>query len=349
MYERIAEIAKNIARLEEEKKQAAEALRSHEEEIYPDALERKLLRKVESMEISSSIAAVDGGLLAQEFHGLDLVVTRAIAVLFEYKDSKRISHKYFPSAIAQPDVDALEYLDAHEFLWYKSLLRLRKELSTAREAVEKFKPEYMLLDGSVVPQISDKPSEDSEIRCLYDEVIGEYKRLYKAADLHNCTIVGVIKDSRGKRFIEIIRKYLGAEGENLGKAHDTGFLNFLLREGERTFAFRYAGTIKEHQVLKDLNDWSSKVSAFYLKASEADRPMRVEFIEGKKSFDEIASLIFTLSKISKNYAYPAILIEADMRAALDHGELDRVYGELVAKTGLRTSTMKLRRDSRPFR
>jgi hypothetical protein len=91
------------------------------------------------------------------------------------------------------------------------------------------------------------------------------------------------------------------------------------------------------------------VDAFYLKASEGDRPMRVEFVEGKRRFDEIASLVFSLSRISKNYAYPAILIEADMRAALDQAELDRVYGEIVAKTGLRSSLMKLRRDSRPFR
>jgi len=349
MYERIAEIAGNIARLEEKRRKAAGELRARDEEIFPDALERKLVREVKPIDVNASVVAVDGGLLAQEFHGLDLVITRAVAVLFEYKNSKRVSHKYHPSALAEPEVDALEYLETHEFMWYKSLVRLKKELSVSREALEKFKPDFLFMDGSVVPQISDKPAEDSEVRGLYEQVIGEYKRFYKSADLNNCTIVGVIKDSRGRRFIDIMKKYLGSEGETLGKTHDTGFLDFLLKEGERTFTFRYSGSQKEHQVLKDLNDWSNRINAFYLKAVEGDRPLRVEFIEGKKSFDEIASLVFTLSRINKNYAYPAILIEADMRAALDQNELDRVYGELVAKTGLRSSVMKLRRDSRPFR
>ncbi|MFH1448334.1 MAG: DNA double-strand break repair nuclease NurA [Candidatus Micrarchaeota archaeon] len=347
MYERIAEIARDIATFEQEKKCLAEELRKKDDGVFHDALERNLVRKVKTKGVNATVGAVDGGLLAQEFHGIDLVLARAVAVLFEYKDSKLVSHRYHPGPIVSPDVDALSYLETHEFMWYKSLFRLKKELDIATEAIEKFKPEYMFLDGSIVPQISDKPSEDSEIRGLYDDIIKRYKELYKCADISGCCLVGIIKDSRGKRFIEILRKHL-EEGQ-LGRTHDTGFLNFLLRSGERTFTFRYSSSVKEHQVLKDLNDWSSRVDAFYLKAIEGDRPLRVEFIEGEKSFDEIASIVFDLSRISKNYAYPAVLIEADMRAALDRGELDRVYGELVAKTGLRSSTMKLRRDSRPFR
>ncbi len=348
MYERIAEIARNIARSEKEKKELADEMRVQQEEVYPDALERKLIRKISSKKVNCSVGAVDGGLLAHEFHGIDLVIARAVAVVFEYVNSERKSHKYYPGAIVQPDVDALGYLDTHEFMWYKSLFRLSKELQVAIEAIEKYKPEYMFMDGSVVPQISDKPSEDSDIRGLYTEVITQYKKLYKAADLCECSLVGVIKDSRGKRFIDILKKHLGHEN-GLGKTHDTGFLNFLLKEEERSFTFRYSSSVKEHQVLKDLNDWSSRINAFYLKAVEGDRPLRIEFIEGKKSFDEIASVVFTLSRINKNYAYPAVLIEADMRAALDRGEIDRVYGELITRTGLRSSTMRLRRDSRPFR
>ncbi|MFH1470394.1 MAG: DNA double-strand break repair nuclease NurA [Candidatus Micrarchaeota archaeon] len=349
MYERITEIAKRIAETEESERRVAELLRARDVEIFPDALERRLTREVKPGEVNGLVGAVDGGLLAQEFHGIDLVVTRAVGVVFGYEDSKRVSHKYYPRALVAPEVYADEYLETHEFLWYKSLLRLRGELSTARGMIEKLTPQFMLMDGSVVPQITDKPGEGSAIRGLYLEVIEEYKNLYKAADLNNCSLVGVIKDSRGKRFVEIMRRYLGKEGEILGKAHDTGFLDFLLKEGERTFTFRYSSTEKEHQVLKDLNDWGARVDAFYLKAVEGDRPLRVEFLEGKRKFEEIASLVYTLSRINKNYAYPAVLIEADLRAALDQNEIDRVYGELVTKTGMRSSLRKLRRDSRPFR
>jgi hypothetical protein len=43
------------------------------------------------------------------------------------------------------------------------------------------------------------------------------------------------------------------------------------------------------------------------------------------------------------------LIEADMRAAMDRLEIDRAYGNLLLKAGMRSSILKLRRDMRPFR
>jgi len=350
MHRSLAEIVDSIKELEERREVLARKLREEGREVYPDALEKGLIHRVEPVELSCSVAAVDGGLAAQEFHGFDLVLTRAVSVIFEYKNSKKASHTYYPSRIPEADSDALTALDSHEFTWHKSLMRLIKEIEVASETVEKHKPSCILLDGSIVPQISDKPSEDSPVRPLYNRLLEGYKKLYSLCEEKECQLIGVIKDSRGKRFIEILEKTLPAgERGTLATSHDTSFLHFLLNEGERTFEFHYSSAEREHQVLKDLGEWGAKIHAFYLKPVKDDRPLRVEFLKTKKDAGEVASLIYSLSRINQKYAYPAILIEADLRAAMDRSEIERACRNLLLRAGRRVSFLPLRRDSRPFR
>jgi hypothetical protein len=350
MHESLAKLIDNIKELEEKRAELANKLREEGREVYPEALEKNLIHKVEPVELNCKLAAVDGGLAAQEFHGFDLVLTRALSVIFEYKNSKKISHSYYPSRIPEAEPDALTALDSHEFTWHKSLTRLRKEIEVASETVEKHSPSCILLDGSIVPQISDKPSEDSPVRPLYNELLKKYDKLYSLCEERQCQLIGVIKDSRGKRFIEILGKTLPeSERKVLATSHDTSFLHFLLKEGERTFEFHYSSAEREHQVLKDLGSWSAKMNALYLKPVKDDRPLRVEFLKIKKDAGEVASLIYSLSAINQKYAYPAILIEADMRAAMDRSEIERTCRNLLLRAGRRVSFLPLRRDSRPFR
>ncbi|MBI4399660.1 DNA double-strand break repair nuclease NurA [Candidatus Micrarchaeota archaeon] len=347
--EKLFEIANRIAKLEEERKSLAQTLRNQEFTLA-DSLEKDLFCKAQKIPLNCDVGAVDGGLLAQEFHGFDLLLVRAVGVVFKYQDSTVKSYKYHPHAIVEPELDTLSALDSHDFLVHKGLTRLKKELSTAIELVEKHLPNYLLLDGSIAPQISDKPGEDSELRSLYNEVIHKFIQLYSTCEKNNVTLIGIIKDSRAKRFIESLSNVLNAADTSiLSQSNDTSFINFLLNEGERTFAFSYTKDTKNHQALKELRDWGSKINVFYLKPVINDRPLRVEFLVGAKTYDEIASLVYTLSGINKSYAYPAILIEADLRAALDRREMDRVYRQLFTRTGMRSSVMKLRRDNRPFR
>ena len=78
-----------------------------------------------------------------------------------------------------------------------------------------------------------------------------------------------------------------------------------------------------------------------------DRPLRVEFLEGEKKYGEIIGVIASLSKINRNYAYPAVLIDADLRAAMDPLELERAKRSLSLFAG--PELLQLRRNSRPFR
>jgi len=349
MHDKLVELVNRMDELERGRAELARKLREDGREVYPEALEKGLIHKVEPTELNCRVAAVDGGLGAQEFHGFDLVLTRAVSVIFDYKNSKKISHSYHPSRLPEAEPDALTALDSHEFTWHKSLARLKKEVETASETVEKFKPDYLLLDGSIVPQISDKPSEGSSVRPLYDSLLGCYNTLYSKCVKQNCQLIGVIKDSRGKRFIEILEKILGEEGEILKTSNDTSFLHFLLNEGERVFEFHYSSPEREHQVLKDLREWGASIHAFYIKPVKNDRPLRVEFLKADRTASQVASLIYSLSRINQKYAYPAILIEADMRAALERDEVERACQNLLLRAGRRVSFLPLRSNSRPFR
>src|SRR3989344_4913523 len=272
------EIAESIRGLEAERRKLAGELRGSDGH-YAHALEKELVYSIEERAPEGGVCAVDGGLLAQEFYGFDLLLGRAVAVNFEYADGKLGKYRYHPSSSPEPIANALGGLDLREFAWHQSLFRLEQELRLAAEALEKFRPSYLLLDGSVAPQIADKPSGTSELRELYDLVIASYKKLYELAQANKCALVGVIKDSRGKRFMEIVGKG-SADVEGLKSTTDTSFLHHLLRERERTFAFHYVSTPKNDPVLNDLGEWAGRVLAFYLRPTEGDRPLRVEFFEG---------------------------------------------------------------------
>jgi len=171
--------------------------------------------------------------------------------------------------------------------------------------------------------------------------------LYSEAQAAGCEVVGVIKDSRGKRFMELLEKEAGEFRDTAACSSDTSFLQFLLEKGERTVCFPYSSGASKHKVLKDFGEFGSRISVFYTKPGKEDRPLRVEFLGGVEKVEKISETVFSLSAINEKYSYPAVLIEADLRAALNPIELDRAYAELFMQSN--SSLLKLRRDSRPFR
>lgn len=375
MLDGLSEIAEKIKSTEDSRRELARRLRFNSGKIeYPEILERELVIPVQRIPVEGKIAAVDSGIVGEELHGFNFLLQRSVGAVFTYADSKVTSHNYFPAALPAMQYDMRSGLDSHDVMWHKSLCRLKGELTCAAELVKKHSPAAMLMDGSIAPLLSDKPSEESEIRPLYDEVVLAYKSLYEASWKGNCVLMGVIKDSRSKRFIEMIQKHAsaitdspqagstiaaqaGAGAQPAGASNeqgflhtsDTNFLHFMLEAGERTCAFPYSSAPAKHQVLKDLGNWAEKILSFYIKPVKDDRPLRVEFLSGQKTFSEVASLAHSLSCAHKAYAYPAVLIEADLRAALDGDEFERAYGRLFSKLGRSSSLMRLRRNSRPFR
>lgn len=331
--------ASHISEMQKLMAESAKVLRSSTHH-FNDALEKELTHSVAAISIDGSICAVDGGLLFEEMFGIDLVMGRAVSVNFDYSGSKLVKNKCFPSAFPEATYDLQIGLDEHEILQYNSLFRLDLEISNAIESVKHFKPKAILIDGSIVPLGCDRPSNDSKVFSKYEGLIKKYLELYELCSKNRTMLIGVIKDSRGRRFMDSVRFIVPNDFS------DALFLNHLLKEKERTYAMRYSPIPSKHAVLKDLGNYADNICVFYMKCFGSDRPMRVEFLGGANATaDTVASLILSLSAINKSYAYPAVLIEADLRAAMNPIDLERVKKSLMTFSGIQP----LKRNSRPFR
>lgn len=324
----------------------------------PDLLEEKLIFPMEKAVLDCSIAGVDSGFVDKDLFAFDLVLIRAVGALFNYKQGRLGKAEYFPQFYSFPEPSLSETgLEADEFQCSKSIQRLLKEVDTAIQMIERFSPDYCFLDGSIVPQYADKPRKGSKIKNSYHEMLGKFQLLYKVAEEKGCELIACVEDSRGSRFRQILQENLLANQRNLAQklegCYDAIILDYLLKEGERSFAFSYTASTKEHPILMDFDEkWSKSVRAFYLKPVAFDRPLRVEFLHanGKNisgHASKIASIVFAQSCMHREYAYPAILIEADLHAKLKHGEIEIVYDKILNKLG-KGFKLRLRRDYRPF-
>jgi hypothetical protein len=341
MLEQLKMAASHIREIEESRAQAAARVRE-EAQLPKSALEPEFILPLNTKRrMGGKVCAVDGGILSYEMHGADLLIAKAVASTFGYSGGELGSHSYFPNAFPQPEYRVETGLDERELLWHKSIVRLELEVKSAAGAAKKEKPAYLLLDGSLCPLPSDRPSEESRLFPKYLELLNLYKELYSYCSEAGVVLAGVIKDSRSRRFVEMLPP---GSGE---RSSDTVFLNHMLREGERTFAFRYSDSPQKNHVLREMGKWGEKVCALYAKPVAGDRPVRVEFLDGQAGYSETADAISSLCAINRNYAYPSVLIDADLRAMMDPAELERAKKSLSLFAG--PSLLDLKRNSRPFR
>jgi hypothetical protein len=331
----LSEVADAIKSSEEKIRKIAKEIRKNNSHSIKGALENKLFLPVKTEKIDYSVCAVDGGLLSERFHGSDITMGKAVAVLFGYSGSKLFSCRYLPRKFPSPVFDAKLGLDEHESQVNLSLFRLSMEIRTSLVAIRKFSPKVLLLDGSLLPLPTDTPGKESTLFPEYSKLLGLHGELYEACR-GKCSLIGVIKDTRSRRLV----KELGIGGENTS---DSQFVNFLLKKGERTCIFPYAR--EDTPVTKALKK-SGEVYSFYIKPSDSDLPLRIEFVNDNNA-EKIPEIINSLSNISESYAYPASLIEADLCAAMDPMEMEKVKNELSSLLG--SSLKPLRRSSRPFR
>jgi hypothetical protein len=326
------------------------------DKVSPNGVEKFVLN-IESKNFSGDIAGVDSGFVSKRLNFVELLLLKIGGVVFSFEDSVLKKAAYFPSPVLLPKPILLKnFLEADEESQSISFERLKCEVENSIQIIEKYSPKYLFVDGSIVPQYQDKPRTDSILNKDYVSIIDLFEKFYSVAEKNNCTIISTVEDSRGKRFIQILESLLNKndnsldlENINFSNFSDSLFLDHFLKLKERTFCFKYTSDISKHAILKDYKkEWSENIFVFYLKASDFDLPLRIEFISKKEPFElvnEIASIVFSLSSIHKEYSYPSVLIEADLRARLNEQEINTVFNRLVDKLG---SKVKLRRNSRPF-
>lgn len=325
--------------------------------LSPNGLETIAL-KVEKSPVSGTVAGVDSGFVSKKLSFLDLVLIKTTGVIFSYKEGQLIKSEYHPAPFSFPLPLLLRSgLEKDEEAQSVSLLRLEQEVSCSIEIIKKFKPNFLFIDGSIVPQYQDKPRKESEVNDDYESIVKLFQKLYRVAEEQATTLVACVEDSRGTRFRQILQEEIlplnnsKIDSNLLNSAFDASLLDYYLGEGERTFAFPYTNKIDSHAILKDYSlEWAKSIFVFYIKASKFDKPLRVEFICKDKSnlaalAKEISKIVFSLSSLHREYSFPSVLIEADLRAGLSEQEISVVYDRLVDELG---GKIRMRRSNRPF-
>ncbi len=318
------------------------------------------------------IAGVDGGLVRRQFRSMDLILTRGIAVVFQFGPKAGPTVDFFPDAFPEPAIQpVISPLSSIELDQLASLERIATELRVTISVLDEFEPDIILLDGSLFHHPRDRPPRGSEVHEKFQETMALYRQLYNTTQKKRTTLVGIVKDSRSTRVVNILGEILphiirdptafemmqGVDYRWLLKiSRDCDLLNTFLEEGERTFAFRYSSEILQspNSLADNLAAWASSIWVTYLKTARDDTPLRIEILGRKnddepiKHLDKTLSAILPISCQHAEYGLPTPIVEADTRARISNTETRLIMDRLLALSGLTYSSLEKRRSRNPF-
>ncbi|MHA1404119.1 MAG: DNA double-strand break repair nuclease NurA [Candidatus Helarchaeota archaeon] len=341
--------------------------------VHDELGETVLVHKVNPTNLTGlTVAGVDGGLISKSLHNFDLVLTRAVACIFHFQKNRPVV-QYITSESPRP---LLHYnfkpYSRTETDLFATLERIKCEIKLAQSIFNNATPEAILLDGSILPLPSDRPSSlnNPQLYRKYETLIKEFESLYDLCLTHKTILAGCIKDTRSSRLVKFLGKIipnLFHHKDNLNVdlnkifeldyrkvielLRDTDFLSTFLEVGERTAVMNYFEN--KAPIYKDLDPYfADRLKLFYLKTVEYDIPMRVEVLTLNstplKTIRKISSILYPLSSYHSKYGVPTVLIEADARAKLNENDLELIYDMLYDSVPGSIKLLKLRRYRRPF-
>lgn len=364
LIELTEEFSKRIIEIENQRKKLGDFIREvNSSTVLPlgkEIFEEKIIHTMEKAGTDDmKIAGVDGGLVKHSLHGIDLMLLRAVGVLFYYKNNRLSKVDYHPDAFPSPIPKIIfDPLTNLEFEINSNYERQLIEVNNARELIEKFEPNILFLNGSIIPHYTERPAEHSLIFPTYQKLIESYVELFYKSLEKGTILAGVIEDSRGTRFCEVINEAIMAKIQEavdikllLNRTKDSNLLTYALKLNERSLIFRYSSFPEQHPVLMEFGGkLANSIFSFYIKTAEFDRPLRIDFLAQRdfiKTANTISSVLLALTGHS-SYGMPSVLIEADQRAKLSEKDLELFYLDLINKAGNLPGLFTLRRDQRPF-
>lgn len=341
--------------------------------LTSEAVESQFITQITPVRLDGlKIAGVDGGLIRKRFRSMDLLLTRAVAVIFEFIKNEGPLVEFFPDPFPEPNARLVMLsMSGPELDQLASLERMAAELRVTISALDQFHADIILVDGSLFYHPRDRPPSGTVAHEKFQEVLALYRQLYNKIAKKQTTLVGIVKDSRSTRIVSILGDILphilrnpavfelmqGVDYRWLLKvSRDGDLLDTFLEEGERTFAFRYSGELPQNSnsLHNDLAPYASKIWVTYLKTARDDLPLRVEIMvksdgeEGIKQLDRTLSAILPLSYQHPEYGLPSPIVEADARARIGNNEARLIIDRLMALSGLTYSTLEKRRSRNPF-
>ena len=340
--------------------------------IASNIISSEFTKKIEPTSLSGlKITGVDGGLVRRRFRSMDLVLTRGIAVIFQFGPKEGPIVDFFPDPFPEPQIRPMMLtLSGSELDQLSSLERVAAELRVILSVLEEFHTDLILVDGSLFYHPRDRPHSGSIVYEKFQEVLSLYKQLYNKARKKGTILVGIVKDSRSSRLTSFLGDILphiirdptafelmqGVDYRWLLKiSRDCDILDTFLEEGERSFIFKYSSELQPNSNLisDDLINWASSIWVTYLKTARDDLPLRIEFLsdDDKESvwkIDRALAAILPLSWQHPEYGIPTPILEADTRAKITMNETQLIIDRLMALSGLTYTTLEKRRSRNPF-
>ena len=340
--------------------------------LVPDTMETSLLKKLEPTSLSGlRIAGIDGGLVRKRFRSMDILLTRAVAVVFQFGREDGPDVEFYPEAFPEPRITpVLLALQSSELDQLASLERVAIELEATISVLDEFHTDLILIDGSLFYHPRDRPQRGSVAFAKFQEVMALYRQLYHKSRKKKTTLVGIVKDSRSTRMVQILGELLPHIIRDssvfelmqdvdyrwlLKVSRDCGLLDTFMESGERTFAFRYSSelTHNANSANDELSIWSSSIWVTYLKTAQDDLPLRIEVLmdqddKDTKKLDRALSAVLPLSWQHPEYGIPTPILEADARARITGHEAQLIIDRLMALSGLTYTVLEKRRSRNPF-
>ncbi|MFW9961995.1 MAG: DNA double-strand break repair nuclease NurA [Candidatus Sifarchaeia archaeon] len=341
--------------------------------IASNIIDKQFYTKIEPTTLSGlRIAGIDGGLVRKRFRSMDLVLTRGVAVIFQFGAEEGPDVDFYPDAFPEPKVSPLLLtLSNIELDQLASLERIATELRVALSVLEEYHTDIIILDGSLYYHPRDRPQTGSVVYEKFQEILSLYKQLYHKVRKKGTILVGIVKDSKSTRIATIMGEILphivrkpsvfemmqGVDYRWLLKiSRDCDLLDTFLEEGERSFAFRYSSELplNTNSTSDNLSAWASSIWVTYLKTAREDLPIRVEYLSAEDDkpdtdkLDKALSAILPLSSQHPEYGIPTPILEADVRAKITANETRLIVDRLMALSGITYTTLEKRRSRNPF-
>lgn len=300
----IREAAEKLSERENKRGKIAEKFNKIDSIDEDSTIKESFLAKKIHADKPSSVAGVDGGIVKKRYSSGDVVAARAVAAVFDFGESLNVD--YLPSKSPEPDFQVFDAAEADSLDKNAESERLKAETSVILGAMEA--TSQILIDGSVVPSYLED-----------DSVLQNYTEMFENAE--SGTLVGVVEDSYGLKLASLLEDKLGIE---VGEIRDTLLMDNILGAEERSFVRRYSTSPVEHPVLSKLNDRHvNRLHTFYVKLSENDLPLRVDYFGDPEEADDIAGTLLAL-KSSDSYTVPSPIVEADKRAKVPESYIKRL-------------------------
>lgn len=293
------------------------------DEIETDSVvQESELRKEIGKKQPGTVAGIDGGLMRKRYSNADVVGVRAVSAVFSFTSSGLDKADYLPGKSPEPEFFVLDPQDQEGLDRKAEAERLKAETGIALEAQEE--ADTVLMDGSIVPSYSGD-----------EEVMEKYHKLFEKSE--SGTLVGVVEDSYGTSLTDMLEEKTGIE---LGNMRDTQVMDAVLSGGERSFVRKYSKGPAEHPVIKKIDpNHVNRIHTFYVKLSDKDLPLRIDYYGEVEDADKIAGILMYL-KSSERYTVPSPVVEADRKAKIPRRYVKRLEN--------RFSPTEKRRDRRPI-